>query len=271
MKRLLSTLLPIITCLSSFGQVVLYNHGPSTEYTDSGRSLRAVDGSTAVTTNDWNRAFSTTNLNQLSSNYTGPTFWGGYETTGSLAQTMDFTPQVASNQSAYAGGFDGPYFTLNNTTGSAGSHAFLMMGTTASTDLSDLSSFSIGAQRSTGAGNAAAAHAVIRIGSSYYVSGTGTSVGSSYVVQSLALSNWSTYDPATSISTIGIAASLNPTDQVDAVGFLLFRTVTDASPTGDVRYGVGQFTATAVPEPSTYALLAGMATLGLVLIRRRRG
>lgn len=35
-------------------------------------------------------------------------------------------------------------------------------------------------------------------------------------------------------------------------------------------YGVDNFTITAVPEPETFALLAGIATLGLVIYRRRR-
>jgi hypothetical protein len=60
----------------------------------------------------------------------------------------------------------------------------------------------------------------------------------------------------TNITAVGV--------QTELVGF--DGTVSSTS----IGINVDSFVVTAVPEPSTYALLAGMATLGLVMFRRRR-
>ncbi|MEX0326274.1 MAG: PEP-CTERM sorting domain-containing protein [Puniceicoccaceae bacterium] len=269
MKKQIALLLSLALAGASSAQVVIYSFGESTEYSTGAPQLTLGDGTTAASNSDLSRAFST-NAMQPQTDYTGPGFFGGWEASDSLNQNMDFPPLI--NQHTTTGGFDGLYFTLNATASEAGSFALLMMADASTTvNFSDLQSFTLAAARTTGTGQNAIAHAVIRVGSSYYVADTpANNVSSAYGDISLALTSWNTYDPASSLSAIGSSATLNGTDQVDAVGYLLFRNVLSTNTGGNTRFGVGKFEVVAVPEPSTYALLAGFATLGLILFRRRQ-
>lgn len=78
------------------------------------------------------------------------------------------------------------------------------------------------------------------------------------------LTGWSVYDPTTDIFEIGAAAT--PTlDDITAFGLVYSRT---ADNTTFANFRLNEFTV-AIPEPSTYAAIFGVAFLGLALVRRR--
>ena len=78
------------------------------------------------------------------------------------------------------------------------------------------------------------------------------------------LTGWSVYDPTTDIFAVGSAAT--PTlDDITAFGLVYSRT---ADNTTFANFRLNEFTV-AIPEPSTYAAIFGVAFLGLALVRRR--
>ncbi|MGC9452698.1 MAG: hypothetical protein ACP5I4_14765 [Oceanipulchritudo sp.] len=91
MKKILTSLSLLAIAGTCSAQVVIYSYGASTDYVTVGRQLKMTDGTTNATTSNWVRAFST---NQMQPDWGadpgGPAFFGGWEATGSLAQTMDF-------------------------------------------------------------------------------------------------------------------------------------------------------------------------------------
>ncbi|MCC5836050.1 MAG: PEP-CTERM sorting domain-containing protein [Opitutales bacterium] len=75
---------------------------------------------------------------------------------------------------------------------------------------------------------------------------------------------WYGYDPTVSILDFGVSAAPSLAD-ITALGFLYVKE--DDFTTANFR--VSEFSATAIPEPSTYAALLGFAAFALVVVRRR--
>jgi hypothetical protein len=98
---------------------------------------------------------------------------------------------------------------------------------------------------------------------------TGTYSGTVTLKTVLDLSGWNGTDNYGSIAFYdpndlnSIAASFNYTGNVD------FGSIGVTYGAGTTGGSIDSLTLTQVPEPSTYALLAGLATLGLVALRRR--
>jgi hypothetical protein len=120
--------------------------------------------------------------------------------------------------------------------------------------------------------------AVVRNGAQYCISQASFAIGqntSATAVIDVGTTLWALYDPTTirltGSETYSIASS--SLTHVTAVGFYVENLVEIGGNYSAGRLGiqVENFTAqVAIPEPSTYAVMAGLAALGLGLLRRKR-
>jgi hypothetical protein len=194
----------------------IFSFGPSTDYVDSGQILR-LDVSSPVTTTTHNRPYSeSVSLTPLQgSNYRGPIVYGGWESSG------NFTAASAASQVANGAAEDAFLFRFKSSDANPASAEILLVSQLAdAVSFLDLVSFSFSAYRT---GLSSYGRAVIKVGDIYYISSNTTLIPTSYPASPLSLdigiNNWLSYDPLTSISAVGAAATILPTDQVSAVGF----------------------------------------------------
>ncbi|MGC9451341.1 MAG: hypothetical protein ACP5I4_07835 [Oceanipulchritudo sp.] len=217
--------------------------GESVNYTTSGRALRLVDGSNA-TASDINRPFSATAPMQPlpGSDPGSPEFFGGWGFADGTGENFA-SPTTFVNDNALSGGFDGPWFSLAPVATVPETFGFLILFDVNVIDYQTLESFVFAASRTIGAGQSAAARAVVRVGGNYYIGSNETIFNSTYEEYPLDFINLESYDPVTDIVyTAGTPSTLNDTDQVDAVGVYFERRWTESyDPAGgNINFGVGK-------------------------------
>lgn len=265
-------LLPLIVAAlalpaAAFAQITVVNFGESTTYVTASQNLAGGNGS-----------FSTANISPAA-NYSGPTFWGGitYSVGGGAA-----TWQLADNYSG-SGGNDAIRGSRSSMViGDSATYVFMFNGSQSFGIDNANSSFYLNARRDGGQNDTTTGlRWILRdtVGN-YYVSAlnntagaqfSGLYSGSSGVSQSSLVGlNWFSYTFASAAvgGSIADTADFFANTQFDAAGFQYVAKRVTSSGGLDMQFA--DFTVTAIPEPSSFAALAGLAGLGFVALRRRR-
>lgn len=280
MKKLLATILAATALAgsSAFAAVVYVDFG-SSDYTSTSTPLRSgQNGGTFAGATPYVISYSDSSTLSPSSNWTGTNaaFYGGVTSgfaggaptvfTSTVAQISPTKDRVRIGINPASGG------NLANVNGLVywKQSDFLNGGSTQTISLDSNSSLSLNI---TGVTNFRGRW-VIQNGTQFYVgSSTNFTTAASQSLSGTALANevWSPYDPATSLvwTAGGTTKTTAQLTDITAVGFyyLMGTNTGVANQTFNVTFD--SFGFTAVPEPTTWALLAGSLT-ALVIFRRRR-
>lgn len=214
------------------------------------------------------------------SNYSGPTYYGGFQFSSSTINGSINRQQIRDG-----GATDSLYLQSSVTGGWVGSTLSLHVvylfkqadwlsghqsGTNAISSLSmSNNSFSAGEGRF-----------VVEIGGAYFVSQSTVSTNGAQTLTlnaaALATEQWAAYNPATNINFDQTATfSTISLTSLTAVG-VYFERDSFAGGASNTPFGLGvtsltvEGTTTTVPEPGAYALLVGVAGLGAAAFSRRR-
>ncbi|WP_309398444.1 PEP-CTERM sorting domain-containing protein [Cerasicoccus maritimus] len=220
------------------------------------------------TKNTWEDPETGSIISPSSANYVGPEFYGFY---GAELNDAEFTGSITG--AAISTSPD--YLTVStNMTGETGTGAMLFVPILEVTNVSAINFFEFAVR---GSGSGANTQTFLRFvvqldDSSYVISNEISSPSGSVTQYDIGTLSWNEYAPATDAWAIGASSSFDGTGNITAVGFYLTE-VSDLTAGGaNPATGTTAFTVDGdvIPEPSHYALLAGLVTLGL-LARRRRG
>lgn len=263
--------LPAVTALKA-DTVVDYN---SATYVSSG-----------ITLNGWSTSGATfddaVNPRSPLASYTGPSFYGG-GTVAASAGSGTFSSYLVANNQANAGG-DDPIRLATSWTGTTTANDVKFYGLflfnqgdwltldSGNIQLDAVNALTVSGYRSSShSAGGSGVRFVIEQSGSYYATSLNT-VGTTYAAVSLSdpsSASWFNYDPATSMSTIGSAASLSAFDNITSVGFLVELGSTGASGTGaNTLWSDFVVNASPVPEPTAAAIAA--LGLGLLVFNFRR-
>lgn len=224
-----------------------------------------------------------------SSNYIAPAFSGGYVHTGNA--TGNTWTIFANNALGGASNKDWIQLSYSTATTSANVHQALVFfsqdafaGHTVDTtySLTNATSLEYRARRTGGLTAETQHRLVAQIGANYYITdslGTqgGTAGGDLVTLADPTAANWYAFTPETSVASasIGAAANIVSGGTISGItGLGLWFNNSRGTTSGTLNMNITDISfnavATAIPEPSTFAALAGLGVLGLAASRRRR-
>ncbi|MGE9290247.1 MAG: hypothetical protein ACQKBT_04600 [Puniceicoccales bacterium] len=213
-----------------------------------------------------------------STNYTGPTYYGGFEFSSSTVNGGIGRQGIRENgsedwiyfQSYNASGWDGSELSLHT--------AILFKQEDWESGFTSGSNTITGLSMTTNGGYSAGyGRFLIEIGGSYYVSSSTILMNSTRTLEldetDLLSETWASYDPLSDLNFDQDTATftlLNLND-VTAAGFYVERDSWTASGTGTTPYGLGleSFSVTGIPEPSNSIALLGIFSLLCTTVLRR--
>lgn len=256
MKILLSNAIPVTALIALgttivHGQTTVFQWGPNPEHTpnfedvtaDAGNGVLGgpITGSTAYQTGN------------------GPDFFAGYAAEG----TSNPAIRIVGNSGTDFLGSDMKRVDAGQNGGTA--VFFFEASTTGLT----LDSLSITANRNSAA-TTQEFRWVVQLGSDYY-SSEGLAVPDDFsqvVLSDPSTLDWFSYSPETDLTSGSIAGTASTLDFTNLSGAGWYFYAQDGG-RSNLRFDVSEFTVTAVPEPSSFALLAGISALGWISLRRR--
>jgi hypothetical protein len=253
--------------------------------------LTAAEIAVQLTGSDWatadnalgngNSVMNATNI-QPGSGYTGPALLGGAVATDTIIGSWSIGNNAGSNALA---GLDVFRLSIGNTVNQANNkfhHAVVFFDQSVFSNgldsvaggvtLDDTTTLSYTAKRTSG--DPSEIGYVIQADGNYYLhniayndSQAGAGQGHVFTLTDPTAVAWNSFDPTTSLSPIGAAATPDFT-KVTGIG-LWFENERVGSSTSGLSFAVGEITINAIPEPSTFALV-GIALGSLLLFRRRK-
>lgn len=290
----------LLTSSAAFAQTSYVNFNTSaTNYVTTNTTFERQLTTTPISTTNlggsatqdvWSSLPLNTTTAQLSTGYTGPTFYGGaqsirYDSFGT-SSAGEIVMRIQDN------GATGDYMRVRirepytssglweavNVTLFTKSN-FLNGGSSATIGLDSSSSFFLDFTTALGTtGTRGDFRFVVQNGSQLYVSntvyanngaGTATLSGSALLNET-----WAAYNPTSSDLRLPTSSfSAQTLNNITGVGFAWSVNNFGGNVNGgDAQFGVDRFSfaASPIPEPSSFAALAGLGALGLVATRRRR-
>jgi hypothetical protein len=247
----------------------LVSWGPSTEFVTATTAGQRTAAGGVI-------AFDLTASLAPASGYTGSAFYGGAQATGSMNGGF----QIQNNNATNGGGNDVLVFGKANSVvaGDSVAGVFLWKKSDFVTgaDVSDVvtvTSFSYTSRVNGTTSAFSEARFVVQQGSTYLISASVglTTTSASYSLTDLSSVSWHTYNPTAGITSIGAQVPSPSFGAVTAAGIYLTTTSTG---TNGLYLALSQFstsgTITPVPEPASFASMAGLISLGWAGWARRK-